>query len=58
MKNAFVDPETNVLTAWGFIEINRPGEIIVPVAENFELALGKWLWAGTDWEPYPSALGA
>ena len=51
-KNAFVDPVTGVLTCWGFVETNSPGEIKVPVSEDFALEPGNYRWDGATFIPH------
>jgi len=48
MKNAFVDPVTNVLVSWGSVNQNRPGDIVVPVDNDFHLEPHQWQWTGVD----------
>ena len=61
-RRAFVDASTGVLKAHGFVDRNEPGDLAVPVADDFTLGPGRWRWTGTGWEaftpppPAPSAL--
>lgn len=48
-RNAFLDPLTNVLKSHGFTETNEPGDVKMPVSEDFALAPAKWQWNGTAW---------
>lgn len=51
MHNAFVDGE-GVLKAHGFVEANDPDDVVVDVAEDFELDPRKWKWDGVEWSPH------
>ena len=52
-KNAFIDPTTGVLKAVGYVQMNGPGEIRIPVATNFNLKPGEWRWDGRIWAAAP-----
>lgn len=51
-KNSFRDATTNVLTAWGFMETNAPGDLKRAEADDFALEVGKWQFNGTAWVPF------
>ncbi|MGH7853943.1 MAG: hypothetical protein ACREP3_10910 [Candidatus Binatia bacterium] len=53
-RNAFIDPTTGVLKAVGYVKVNGPGEIKVPVAEDFSLKPGEWRWDGKTWAAMPT----
>ena len=55
MKNSFRDPATNVLKAWGFTEVNQPGDLMRQEADDFDLAPGKWALLGGVWVPQEDA---
>ncbi|GEM_PF-2631059 len=44
--NAFIDPNTGVLKAVGYVNANAPGEIKIPVPADFKLTPGQWRWDG------------
>src|ERR1044071_6041781 len=44
--NAFIDPNTGVLKAVGYVNTNAPGEIKIPVPADFKLTPGQWRWDG------------
>lgn len=48
-KNAFIDPVTSVLKTQGFVQTNDPGDIVIPVPEDFNLnPRDGWKWNGTQ----------
>lgn len=49
-KNAFVDQD-GMLLAWGYVESNSPGDIKVPVPEDFDLMSGEWRYKDGAWVP-------
>lgn len=49
---AFVD-NTGRLKAWGFMESNEPGDVVMNVPDSFDLAPGRWRWDGERWQPVP-----
>jgi hypothetical protein len=51
-KNAFIDSVTQVLKAYGFVQANTPGDVVVPVPDDFSLAPGFWKWNGSMWQPF------
>lgn len=51
-RNAFVDPVNGVLKAHGFVDANAPGDLVLPVEEEFNLAPGRWRWTGSEWLPF------
>lgn len=53
-KNAFLDPVTNRLKCWGYIEANEVGDIKLPVSESFNLDIvsQSWQWNGAAFVPY------
>lgn len=51
-KNAFYDPITNVLKCYGYVETNEPGDIKLPVSEDFDLKPGEHQWNGAKFVPY------
>lgn len=48
---AFRDPATNILKAFGYCEVNAPGDLALDVPEDFNLEPGKWALIGDDWVP-------
>lgn len=48
MRNAFVGAGGN-LKAHGFVQVNDPDDMLIEVAEDFDLEPGKWRWDGADW---------
>lgn len=48
-RNAFFDPATGYLTCHGFVESNAPGELKIPVPDDFSLQPYRWKWDGADW---------
>lgn len=46
---AFIDPVTKVLKCHGFVSSNQPGDVVVPVPDDFSLTPGLWQWNGTEW---------
>lgn len=52
MKKAFVDT-TGLLKAHGWMSGNDPGDVEVPVPDDFDKAVGEWKWTGTEWVPRP-----
>jgi len=48
-KHSFRDPVTGVLTAWGFVTVNAPGEVAQVEAADFNLQPGEWQWDGAQW---------
>jgi hypothetical protein len=54
-KNAFIDPTSKVLVGWGFTSANRPGDVAIPVPDDFALALGVWQWNGQAFVSYTPA---
>lgn len=52
MKNAFIDPVTNVLKAVGFVDSNRPGDIKIKVSDDFNLEPETVEWNGVKFIPY------
>ena len=53
-RNAFIDPATGTLKAVGYVEMNGPGEIKIPVAGDFSLKPGEWRWDGKTWAALPT----
>jgi hypothetical protein len=49
MRNAFLDPVTRVLKAHGFVNSNDPGDIVIPVDDDFDLTPLAWMHNGVDW---------
>ena len=49
-RNAFLD-SAGVLKTHGFVEENAPGDVKIPVADDFALAPGRWRRVGEGWEP-------
>jgi hypothetical protein len=49
MKKAFIDQDTRILKAHGFIESNDQGDIAIEVPDDFGLEPGKWQHDGADW---------
>src|SRR5438046_431287 len=36
-RNAFLDPRTHQLNSYGFTESNQPGDLVVPVPDDFDV---------------------
>lgn len=51
-RYSFRNPVTHVLTCHGFTDRNREGEIRQEEDDDFDLAIGKWMWSGTQWVRY------
>ena len=51
-KRSFRNPVTNVLTGFGYMETNQPGDIARVEAEDFALEPGHWQWDGSKWIPF------
>jgi hypothetical protein len=54
MRKAFIDPDTRVLKAHGFVNRNDDGDIAINVAEDFDLRPEAWRHDGQDWVPIES----
>jgi hypothetical protein len=49
MRKAFIDPDTRILTAHGFISSNEPSDLVIDVPDDFGLEPGKWRHDGSNW---------
>ena len=53
-RNAFLDPVTSRLKCHGFVQTNDPGDVVLPVPEDFALnPRDGWKWDGADFVAFP-----
>jgi hypothetical protein len=48
-RRAFIDPQTGVLKAHGYVATNEAGDVALDVPDDFDRAPGRWRWDGTQW---------
>ncbi len=48
-RNAFIDPNTGVVKAVGYVEANVAGEVKIPVPADIEITPGQSRWDGKNW---------
>lgn len=52
MRKAFLHPVTGVLKCHGYVKTNEPGDVAMPVDDDFSLEPFKHRWNGNSWENY------
>jgi hypothetical protein len=52
MKNAFIDASTGVLKAYGYVDGNQEGDVLVEVDDDFFLEPGKFAFLEGQWVEY------
>jgi hypothetical protein len=49
MKNAFIDANTGVLKAFGYVDANQEGDIKIPVDDDFDYEPGSYAYIDSQW---------